>query len=581
MRIPLIIFFLLLSAALRAQNLAIEGRVLDREGREPVAYANIYNKSLQRGSISNSDGYFRIPVSNAGDSVFISFVGYKKQWIIFDGKDKFYNVLLETTPQLLSEVLISAPDDTWLRDLLVECRKRAPGSSAEARSYYELKSFILDHQVELVEGFYNVKMTGYDLSSLDLKAGRLALKPFNNGLFVSMAGSRAITLLKMFGDNPYFPQSPLELSAGNIRKHYYLNLIRKFRDDNSDSLYEIRFTPRDTSGLFFGGKVWLNPATRHILRINLHCPHSKKHPFLPVFNTDEISNVDFNISKTFRVFRGKLLFDHTDFTYDIDYISRMGTTDEMPYRVTTSAVIYAFEYEDLFFIPRFPFTDDHIDDYKKISALPYNDFFWKNYSDYRLSDHLQLNEKFFSDRETITNINLFTQHRVFSLGLFENSFLNWSAKRILLKENTPVPSDKRIGDLDFPADQYNLSVKIFMDINTDSDSTHILTATILDPMESFYLLPMDNITHCFINIWFDLVEAERRRFEKELELSDKNGATVQGMYDALLLRIKTLKQQYMKETERGTRLEELKKWNRVVYKYLGIDNMEFFHLNEN
>lgn len=580
MKFPLFVFFLMLSAAPAAQNLMMEGRIFNKDSRGPIPYANVYNKNLLKGTISNNDGYFRIPVSGAGDSVVVSFVGYRKQCIIFNGKDKFYTVLLETMPQLLSEVMITAPDDAWLRNLLVDCRKRAPEANTCAGAYYELKSFVLDQQVELVESFYNVNMSGYDLSSLDLKAGRLALKPFRHGLFVSMAGSRAITMLKMFGNNPYFPQSPLELPAGSIKKQYYLELIRKFRDDNLDSLYEIRFTPRDTTGLYFRGKVWLNPATRRIIRINLLCPHSKKHPFLPIFNTDEISNVDFNISKTFRASNGRMLFDHTDFRYKIDYISRKGTTDEMPYCVSTSAVIYAFDYEKLFSIPHFPFKDDHIDDYKKISALPYNDFFWRNYSDYRLSDEQQLNENFFSDTATITNVHLFTQQRVFSLGLFENSFLQWSEKRILFKENTPVPSDKRIGELDFPADQYNLSIKIFMDINSDQDSTHILTATILDPMESFYLLPMDNITHCFINIWFDLVEAERRRFDRELELSDKSGVTVQKMYDALKIRIETMKQHYMKETERGTRLEELRKWNRKVFTDLGIDNMAFFHLNE-
>lgn len=578
MRIHFVILFLLLSATLPAQVQTVEGRVLNKITKEPVAYANIYNKSLHKGTISNNDGYFRIPAGSPGDSVFVSFVGFKKQWVPLDKKDHFYTVLLETSTQLLKEVVIKEPDDGWLRDLLVECRKQAPETNTVSRAYYGLKSFIRDQQVELVESFYNVKTKGYDLSSLDLKAGRLALKPFNNGLFVSMAGSRAITLLKMFGENNYFPQSPLELSNSGIKKHFYLGLTRKYHDDNLDSIYEIKFTPRDTSGFYFAGKIWLNPANKQIIRINLQCGHSKKHPFLPIFSQDRISNVDFNISKTFRAVDGRILFDHTDFTYNIDYVSRQGTIDEMRYRVETSAVIYAFDYGHAFSIPRFPFKDGYIDDYKKISALPYNDFFWKNYNDYRLSDQQHLNERFFNDSATITNVHLFAQHRIFSLGLFENSFLQWSTERILFKETPPLPSDKRIGELDFPADQYNLSVKVFMDIDTDADATHFLTATILDPMESFYLLPMDNTTHCFINIWFDLVEIERRKFELAIERSDKSEATVQKMYDELLSRIETLKQQYLKEVERGIRKEQLLKWNNIVCKNLGIDNVAFFHL---
>ena len=78
MRIPLITFFLLLSAVLSAQGLLIEGRVLNKATGEPVAYANIYNKSLQKGTISNNEGYFRIPAGSRDDSVFVSFVGFRK-----------------------------------------------------------------------------------------------------------------------------------------------------------------------------------------------------------------------------------------------------------------------------------------------------------------------------------------------------------------------------------------------------------------------------------------------------------------------------------------------------------------------
>lgn len=578
MKIPLFIFFFFLSFALPAQNLMIEGRVLNKATKEPVAYANIYNKSLQKGTISSSDGYFKISVGSRNDSVFVSFVGFRKQQLLLTVGAHFCTVLLETSTQLLEEVVITAPDDAWLRDLLVECRKQAPLVTTGGRAYYELKSFIQDQQVELVESFYNVKMTGYDLSALDLKAGRLALKPFNNGLFVSIAGSRAITLLKMFGDNPYFPESPLEMSAGSIKKHYYLELTRKYHDENPDSMYEIRFTPRDTSGLYFAGKLWLDPARKQILRINLLCRHSKKHPFLPLFSTDRISNVDFNISKTFSTADGRVQFDHTDFTYTIDYVSRKGPKDEIPYRVETSAVIYAFDYGNLFIIPRFPFKDDHIDDYKKISALPYNDFFWKSHSTYRLSDQQQQNEKFFNDTGTITNRNLFAQHRLFSLGMFENSFLQWSEERILFKEDMAGAKNHSSDLKAFKADLFNLSVKIFMDVNSADSSANVLTATILDPTESFYYLPLDNTTHCFINIYFDLFEIERRKFEQMLELSDKTVATAQKMYDTLLVRLETIKLQYLKEVERGTRREELMKWNNTIYNSLGIDNAAFFHL---
>lgn len=553
----------------------IEGQVVNAVTKQPVAYANIFNKTTQKGTISNLDGYFKISVKSLHDSVLVTFIGFRKKQILLD-RSKYYTVLLQESVQLLSEVTVVAPDNSFLYKLLDECRKNAPKDETAAKAYYELRSYAQDKQIELVEAFFNAEMIGYDLTALKLKAGRLALQPYNDRLFTSQESSRAITKYKLSGNNPYFPQSPLELPKSKMKKQFYLELNKKYQDDKLDSVYIIDFSPKHSSGSFFKGKIWINTSRKHIVKINLRCNNSGKHPFLPLFPTDSIANVDFDITKTYREIEGKPAFDHIDFIYATDYLSRIGGEKEFSYHLTTQALLYAYDYDNVFLIPEFQFSDENIGDYRKISAMPYNDFFWKMNDEFRLNDQKNANEQFFDDNNSITNKALFSSNRLLNTGILEHPYIFWSDKRILFREFIADTSEDKISGQGFKSEQYNLSVKVFMDVNTYAGTTDMLSATVFDPYESYYRLPLDNAAHCFINIYFDLVEIERRKFEIEVENSDKSPGTIQHLYNNLLERLEMLKQPYFKSVERGTRQDEMLKWNKIVVGNLGIDNLEIF-----
>ena len=126
------------------------------------------------------------------------------------------------------------------------------------------------------------------------------------------------------------------------------------------------------------------------------------------------------------------------------------------------------------------------------------------------------------------------------------------------------------------ADKYHLGVKLFVDINTYLDSTSIFSATIFDPYVSFYHLPIDNKTHCFINMYFDICEIERRKLENEMKASLKDVKQFDKTYQELETRFEFIKTQYLKEVDRGTNEPEMKKWNTFVFDQLGINNLAIF-----
>jgi hypothetical protein len=581
-KITLLILLLICAVpAVLSQNLVIEGRILNKRTSEPVAFANVFNKSLANGTISNSDGYFRIKIAAPTDTVQITSIGFKPFNIELHTGLAFYAIELEENIQMLKEAIVSPGDDAYLYDVVQKCRKSNPLAHQKAKAYYELKSFVDSNQIELVEGYYTLDIDGYKLSALQMKAGRLALRQHDNRYFASLESSRAIMMLDLFNSSEYFPSNPLELAKNKLKQCYHLTLDNVYLEPTSDSIYVIHYTPKQSQGRFFEGTLWINKTTSQLIKISLICEQAVVHPFLPMFPSDSISKVSFNIIQSFKLLdNGQSVFNHTDFIYQVDYKSRIGKLEEEHFSVQTNALLYAYSFDELFFQPLFKFNDNALSDYRMINALPYNDFFWSNNDEYRLHDSVNTNELFFADSGTVTNRSLFKANEFATKGLFEHPYARWSERRIKLRE---VVADTIIinRSSDPKAVQYNLDVKLFVDLNTYSDSTSILTAAIFDPYESYYALPMDNKTHCFVNVYFDLCEIKRRALEAEIQAANWDPLLIQAIYDEYTRTLEGELNGYLKAVQRGTNLSEMRKYCGMVNEKLGIDNYAFFKLFDN
>ena len=553
----------------------IEGRVLDAATREPVPYANVYNKTLQKGTITNPDGYFRLMIGSAHDSIAVIFLGYTIQMIPLEAGKSSYTVLLEESQQLLREIVVRPKDDSYLYKLLAQCRDN-PGDKGQSKVYYMLKTVAGQKQIELVEGYYNATVSGYELTDLKLKEGRLALQPFDDRLFGSFESSRAITMMKWTHADAFFPTSPLDLTRADLKKGFELQLDKKYLDPQQDSVYVISFMPRDTSGLYFSGSIWINTSKDYVAKILLTSPHSLRHPFRPAFHTDTISNVSFKITKTFTEHDGKVLFNHIDFTYGVRYRSRVGEAFEKTYTVETQAVLYAYDYSHTFDILGYV---DHLqayNDYRVINAMPYNSFFWSFNDEYGLSEDRRANDAFFSDPSAITNKTLFNANRIFRKGLFEAPFIQWSEDRIQLKPMKPDSVSGNGYTEPVSPDSFQLVVRLWADINTYRDSTHILTAAILDPYKSYDYLDINPAAQCFINLYFDLCETERKKLDEELKASIPSRYSWSALYAASEVRLNKLSAQFFKETDHGRHEANMRKWNTFIVEQLGIDNIALF-----
>ena len=94
---------LFLSVGAFAQQIAIKGIVKDTTG-EPIIGANVLVKGTTNGTITDFDGNFSLSDVKKGDVIVISFVGYKTQEVVWDGKA--LNVELKDDAQALEEVVV-------------------------------------------------------------------------------------------------------------------------------------------------------------------------------------------------------------------------------------------------------------------------------------------------------------------------------------------------------------------------------------------------------------------------------------------------------------------------------------------
>ena len=107
LRVKFIILFLLLSVSIWAQELTIQGRVIDAETGESLPYASIY-VGEGRGTLTNIEGDFRLSLSEQ-DFLTISYVGYEKRMIKASEVAKV--VRLKPFKQQLREVVVQPIDE--------------------------------------------------------------------------------------------------------------------------------------------------------------------------------------------------------------------------------------------------------------------------------------------------------------------------------------------------------------------------------------------------------------------------------------------------------------------------------------
>lgn len=228
-----------------------------------------------------------------------------------------------------------------------------------------------------------------------------------------------------------------------------------------------------------------------------------------------------------------------------------------------------------FQLPFFQFTSSRYEDYQKINATPYNQFFWKNINEFGMTSVKNANTNFAENQANLTNETLFTSDNSLKNGLFEKPYVFWSSNRISFKETSPQETTYQTNLGGIPSEQYHLSAQIYCDINFLNDSLNVITSTVFDPFQSFYHLDLDTFGMAFINMYFDLVEIHRMEYMKSIN-NNTNKADATRLFKQTQDRLNEAQNRFFKDVQHGTNAQGMKDWNAYIFKKLKIDNLEFF-----
>jgi TonB-linked SusC/RagA family outer membrane protein len=90
----------------RKHTLTVEGIVTDTKG-DPVAGANVVEQGTDAGTITDAGGRFRINMTGGGNTLDVSYVGYKAQTVPVDGRTQL-TVRMEEEAQAIEAVVVTA-----------------------------------------------------------------------------------------------------------------------------------------------------------------------------------------------------------------------------------------------------------------------------------------------------------------------------------------------------------------------------------------------------------------------------------------------------------------------------------------
>lgn len=563
------LFFALPFAALSQEDVKVEIRITDCESSEVLPFANIYSLKFERGTASNALGIFTYKTA-ANDTLSISFIGYKTKVMAVKDLIGVKSICLVPRSIEINPIEIAAKS-TFLYELLAKCKRNRFTKTRHAKSYLLLKSMVNGKQVELLEAYYNGLYRNHNVEDLKLKIGRIFLAPYNEDFFLSLSTSRGLNLHGVFESSLSYPTSPLALGKNGLIKQFNLNFHEKF-SQNGNTVYVIDFKPKTKKTIGFEGRIWLDSTRSELLKIKLKSKSARRSPFIPVGFVVRIDQLDFDITKRYKLVDGERTIESVDFNYEIHYTRR----DSSKVKVNTEAILFAYDYKQQFTLPSFE-KSYFLNDYQNINLAPYNSFFWEKNKEFKIASE-ELEKELYLKNKTTNYIDSFSYNNItHQVSFTETTYQRWNEKRIKLSDIRNNASGSMVNTGFSISDKYELDVKIYMDINTIDGVNDVQLSTIFDPFTSYCFLDNTPQTSAFVNMYFDLIEIEKRELAKKVK-SLSSVEEIKNAYSQSLHAVKQLSNEYFSSVLGGKELLEMEEWNRVIEKELGINNLKIFKL---
>jgi hypothetical protein len=396
--------------------------------------------------------------------------GFRYLWALFSITFVWMHIHAQDQPshktQEISAIEVNNGNQEALATLLLASVKHQRQPSDTSHAYLEVRSFLDEQQVELVEGYYYLVQGSFSPQEAIFKTGRFALYPAQNRYFASHASADILLGFKLTEANPIFPHSPF--NVGKKPQKYFRFVVKdsvQFKDQ--DTLLEIRFIPKKSDGNSFSGTAWINPRTAELRHILLSCLNCQQQPFTALFPSDSIQTLNFHLQCAFSPELKGSTLTHLKASYELTYLSRAETSASAVQHYYSESNLQVYESEQAISFPHFEFQNG-VNIYRKIMAFPYPSSYWSGHLASFPNSSVQSRNQIFYQNATINNLKM-EERSIRYTRLFEHPFIPWSAQRILIREDlqaaatqnsTPQPISPD-GNL---AQPFHIGIQLFYDV---------------------------------------------------------------------------------------------------------------------
>ena len=306
---PLIclLFVWLASTNVSAQGLlrTLEAHVIDKETGDPLPYASIYLRD-GRGTITNSEGDFSLPVLSGDVDITVSYVGYSSKTYPIDGVPE----VIKLTPAVyqLAEVLI-VPIDT---------------KSIIEQIFNKNKKIVLDRKQPVYNFFYrqttrtnsvyNEIQEAYLSSTAILCLRDLRLVHGRYAKLLSDSNNLYGNFRNFFTFSQASPIDPKRMDKNEkkfimpLRANYekYYDVSADVLDNGEGKLiYKLNFTPRaKVEDPILYGTIFVERSTLDILKYEV----KTKNNYVLMKETKQDNN-DISITVAYKIIEGKSIVE--------------------------------------------------------------------------------------------------------------------------------------------------------------------------------------------------------------------------------------------------------------------------------
>jgi len=562
----LLITLLLSNFALGQQS--ISGTLLSHSNREPVSFAKIKILGTNRGAISNEDGVFELEEVSESDSLLISHFSVVETTVAASYFLRSSELVLLDRVQAIPAVEVIGAKGEILNLFDIARDKLSKAEQYESKTYFTMESSADNLPIELIEAYYQSTTKGGRIQGLSLKNGRIGMSTINNSYFVSLSTTQVLKDYNLHDKkHSEFPWNPLMLPKRKIKRLYNTKVTGV-----SDGILTIRFVPKKelNRNALFPATVYLDKPNQCIVRIEFTDNDLRTHPLRVINKSDTISRLDYDVAYNFSCTDQRL--ESIELQYKMDYLGPFGLK-----HIHSEAAMLFFDTTLSYTLPLYGDEVNLYSDYDKIVSQPNNDFFWVNNEVLTLSRKKKAYKRYFERNGVLLNFN---ELSAINPKVFANRLKLWSPdERIQLYDLNEVNTDgiAEIIEDGEPkkmvlTELYELRALIYLDRNQTADSTHFEVKTLINLQDSYYFLKRTPFTVCFINLYFDLVEVQRRKLEQKLKGQQPDLSQMKELYESSQSELNRILKTYIKEVERGTNQQAMEHYINLVKRELGVDN---------